>query len=273
MTRLTATHRPRRRLVRSDDRRTVVQATHEATEAREELARHSGSQFDPAVVRALFNVSLGRLHWSLGVAAWIAELPFLTVIPRAAAQVGALAAGPTASMSALSGVAAISLGSVVAPASMTATPVTTSVSAGGGATAPAPATADLPPASVAGTHPDQTLGSSPDAGTVPGITADAAVDHFRHVLIDVHDRVNSQRNTADPGASTVSPLIPPAPPRATAPPLIPPAPPRATAPPLIPPAPPRATARPFCHPRRRRHHLSLLRRQPCTPGNRALAAR
>jgi len=95
-----------------------------ATEAREELARHSGTQFDPAVVRALLNISLGRLHWSLGLAAWVAELPFLTVIPRATAQVGAIAAGPTVSMTALSGIAAISLGSVVAPMTTASVPVT-----------------------------------------------------------------------------------------------------------------------------------------------------
>jgi HD-GYP domain-containing protein (c-di-GMP phosphodiesterase class II) len=94
-----------------------------ATEARAEVARHSGTQFDPAVVRALFNISLGRLHWSLGFAAWAAEVPFLTVIPRAAAQVGAFAAGPTISMSALSGVAAISLGGVVVPAALSSVPV------------------------------------------------------------------------------------------------------------------------------------------------------
>jgi len=99
-----------------------------ATEARDELARNSGTQFDPEVVRALLNVSLGRLHWSLGIAAWMAELPFLTVIPRAAAQVGAIAATPTVSVSAISGVAAISLGSIVAPSSLAPTPVSASLS-------------------------------------------------------------------------------------------------------------------------------------------------
>ncbi len=92
-----------------------------AAEAREELARNSGTQFDPSVVRALLNVSLGRLHWTLGLAAWVAEMPFLTVIPRAAAQAGAFAAGPTVTMAALSSVATISLGTAVAPMAM-ATP-------------------------------------------------------------------------------------------------------------------------------------------------------
>ncbi len=128
-----------------------------ATEARQELARNSGTQFDPAVVRAVFNISLGRLHWALGVAAWMAEVPFLTVIPRAAAQVGAIAATPTVSMSTLSGVAAISLGSIVAPAA--STPVTAAAS-------PTEAVASA----GASAHPATNAG----AGTQNGSTATAA---------------------------------------------------------------------------------------------------
>jgi hypothetical protein len=98
------------------------------SDARKELARHSGSQFDPAVVRALFNVSLGRLHWSMGLAAWAAELPFLGVVPRAAAQAGAFVAGPTVSVSTLSGVAAIAFGSMVIQTPMSTVPPVTPTS-------------------------------------------------------------------------------------------------------------------------------------------------
>ncbi len=80
--------------------------------AREELARRSGTQFDPLVVRAFLNVSLGRLHWVLGIAAWMAELPFLTVLPRLAARVSTLAAGGRAAPIGLPGVAAASLGAM-----------------------------------------------------------------------------------------------------------------------------------------------------------------
>jgi len=45
--------------------------------ARVEVAKHSGSQFDPRVVRALMNVALGRLRWSTGPLAAIADFPFL----------------------------------------------------------------------------------------------------------------------------------------------------------------------------------------------------
>lgn len=56
------------------------------TAARRELAACAGGQFDPAVVRAFLNVSLGRLKWTVGPASWIAHLPFLGGIQRAGSQ-------------------------------------------------------------------------------------------------------------------------------------------------------------------------------------------
>jgi hypothetical protein len=82
--------------------------------ARTELARGSGTQFDPLVVRAFLNVSLGRLHWVLGIAAWAAELPFLTIVPRLAAQVSTAVGGGSATVPpvALPSIAAASLGAL-----------------------------------------------------------------------------------------------------------------------------------------------------------------
>jgi putative nucleotidyltransferase with HDIG domain len=48
--------------------------------ARIEVAKHSGTQFDPRVVRALMNVALGRLRWSTGPLAALADFPFLRPI-------------------------------------------------------------------------------------------------------------------------------------------------------------------------------------------------
>jgi putative nucleotidyltransferase with HDIG domain len=45
--------------------------------AREEVARFSASQFDPRVVRALMSLSIPRLWWRIGLAAWLAHLPLL----------------------------------------------------------------------------------------------------------------------------------------------------------------------------------------------------
>jgi hypothetical protein len=54
-----------------------------AMEARAELARCSGTQFDPTVVRAFLNVSLGRMRILLGPLAWLSELPIVGRAPLA----------------------------------------------------------------------------------------------------------------------------------------------------------------------------------------------
>lgn len=74
--------------------------------ARAELARCAGSQFDPAMVRAFLNISIGRLRWVVGPAALVAQLPFL-----AGESTGALAGA--ASRAAVG--AAVGIGALVAP--------------------------------------------------------------------------------------------------------------------------------------------------------------
>ncbi len=53
-----------------------------ATAARQELVACSGSQFDPVIVRAFLNVSLGRLRWTLGPLGWLSDLVVLRSIPN-----------------------------------------------------------------------------------------------------------------------------------------------------------------------------------------------
>lgn len=53
-----------------------------ASAAREELVRCSGSHFDPAVVRAFMNLSLGRLWVAIGGSAVIAQVPVLARLPE-----------------------------------------------------------------------------------------------------------------------------------------------------------------------------------------------
>ncbi|HSH60971.1 MAG TPA: HD-GYP domain-containing protein [Acidimicrobiales bacterium] len=68
-----------------------------AQAARAELARHAGSQFGPEVVRALLNVSLGKLRAAMGPVSWLAQLPFLNSVPRLE---GAVAAAGRSAMTA-----------------------------------------------------------------------------------------------------------------------------------------------------------------------------
>jgi hypothetical protein len=46
-------------------------------EGRAELTRCAGTHFDPHVVRAFLDVSLGRLRWVLGIGSWFALVPVL----------------------------------------------------------------------------------------------------------------------------------------------------------------------------------------------------
>jgi HD-GYP domain-containing protein (c-di-GMP phosphodiesterase class II) len=79
--------------------------------ARRELTRCAGTQFDPDIVRAFLNISLGRVRWAVGPASLLAQLPFLGQLPFIGGQTsGALAAiSPGASI----GVAALSVSSIV----------------------------------------------------------------------------------------------------------------------------------------------------------------
>jgi putative nucleotidyltransferase with HDIG domain len=52
-----------------------------ASAAREELARRAGQDFDPAVVRAFLNISLGKLRTVMGPICWLAQLPVLGSVP------------------------------------------------------------------------------------------------------------------------------------------------------------------------------------------------
>jgi len=66
--------------------------------ARRELAACAGEQFDPAIVRAFLNVSLGRLWWTVGPMSWTALVPILGPVQRAGGQLAAAAQGATAAI-------------------------------------------------------------------------------------------------------------------------------------------------------------------------------
>ncbi|MGQ0802830.1 MAG: HD-GYP domain-containing protein [Actinomycetota bacterium] len=83
-----------------------------AGDAREELARCAGTHFDPRVVRAFLKVSLGRLRLTAGLAASVAQIPVLGLLPRAGARVR-MAAGQSAA-SAVTTAGAVALAAAVA---------------------------------------------------------------------------------------------------------------------------------------------------------------
>ena len=68
-----------------------------AAAAKQELVDCAGSQFDPAIVRAFLNVSVGR-RWTAGPLAWLADLPIGQLGTAATANTAAVALGSVAAV-------------------------------------------------------------------------------------------------------------------------------------------------------------------------------
>lgn len=97
------------------------------TAARAELARCAGTHFDPQVVRAFLQVSVGRLRAASGVLSWLGSLPFLLSIPGAA-QVASV----TAALSLVGG--GVALGAIHADAQKTTQSASVQAVSGGSTT-------------------------------------------------------------------------------------------------------------------------------------------
>jgi putative nucleotidyltransferase with HDIG domain len=81
-----------------------------ARSAREELTRCAGTHFDPRMVRAFLNVSIGKVSSVMGPLSWLAQIPFIGGIPQlenAAVAVTRQAVANTGTLSA-AGVMAVS---------------------------------------------------------------------------------------------------------------------------------------------------------------------
>jgi HD-GYP domain-containing protein (c-di-GMP phosphodiesterase class II) len=118
------------------------------TEARAELTRCAGSHFDPAVVRAFMNLSIGRLRKVMGPLSWIAQLslfPQLLLRPAAGPAMASPAPGGAGTGGAGSGGA----GASTAGAS-TAGASSTGLAAGASSVASAAASGVASVAGVAG---------------------------------------------------------------------------------------------------------------------------
>ena len=138
--------------------------------AREELVKCSGTQFDPVVVRAFLNISMGRLWRVVGLASWVAQLPLIAWVDRLGWNWGAaIVSGTTALTLTAPGVSphatlpsntphAISVLTGSAPSRPGPAP------AGGNPSGPVPG---APGSGSTGGGTDPTPGSSPPPGAAP----------------------------------------------------------------------------------------------------------
>ncbi len=132
------------------------------TAARQELVKCSGSQFDPVVVRAFLNISVGRLWRVVGLGSWIAQLPVIGWVDRLGWNWGAAI---------MSGTTAIALTApTLAPRPAPIPTPTTGISVvSTGGTSAQPHGGGLgggPSNSVSGGAPGQTTSTGP-AGSAP----------------------------------------------------------------------------------------------------------
>ena len=75
-----------------------------AVEARKELTRCAGTQFDPSIVRAFLNISLGDLRRTIGPLAWMAEFPALRGLNSAGNVITAAGQAATTALATLAAV-------------------------------------------------------------------------------------------------------------------------------------------------------------------------
>jgi HD-GYP domain-containing protein (c-di-GMP phosphodiesterase class II) len=185
--------------------------------ARQELVKCSGSQFDPVVVRAFLNISMGRLWRVVGLGSWIAQLPLLLWIDRLGWNWGAaIVSGSTALSLTVPGILPLATPFAGTPSGIPILTASGPVHSGYGATggAPGQSPGSSPSRPVGTNRPPAQPGSSPAPGS-----------------------------TSPPGA-TLPPLLIPLPPVVTLP-QIPPPTPQPTATPTPTPAPtPTPTAAP-----------------------------
>ena len=203
-----------------------------ATEAREELTRCAGTQFDPRLVRAFVNISLGRMRLVMGPLSWLSHAPLLARLPitpsvgAAFGAVATLATATTTGMLPAADAARAAAQPLAAPAiSQPQAPPTPD-----GRAAPRPRVAQTP-------HAVSPIESAdPAALTVPD-----------PILPPLEPLPATPSPTPDPASpvAPVEPGPPPAPPPSAVPPPSPPAPPPPPPPaPLLPPPPPPAAPAP-----------------------------
>lgn len=192
--------------------------------ARAELARMAGTQFDPTVVRAFMNISLGRLRWLLAPAASLGPIPFF--FDRLGRDLVTLSTAATVTA------AAVVAGAVPVPARRIPPPPVEAhfdpqamgTTIPGSDTATAEGSGQEGPGSGGSTSPDTTSPDTPDTAVVPTTTPPST-----------DPPTTATPTTQPPGTTTPTTTPTTQPPGTTTP---------TTQPPATSPPPPVVTARP-----------------------------
>jgi len=160
--------------------------------ARRELTKCSGAQFDPALVRAFLNISIGRLMWVIGPMTWLAQIPVVRRVVWAGHETAA-AAKSAAFAKTLAGVVALGMSGAVGPQHpRSADPFVPA--------APAPAVvAEVPKASGALLPEDRPDGGSGESGRYQGASRRSGGDGALEDRSDVPEGGPDAPADHDPG--------------------------------------------------------------------------
>ncbi|HEY8103611.1 MAG TPA: HD domain-containing phosphohydrolase, partial [Gaiellaceae bacterium] len=173
------------------------------TEARAELTRCAGTQFDPRLVRAFVNISLGRMRLVMGPLSWLSHAPLLARMPLTpflGTSVGGIAVIAT---TAAAGIAGPQAQAETAPfrAARPAAPIVDSTP-----TQPAPVRPPKPP-------PAKAASASPKARVEPAAAAVAPIAPHPTSADDTPLEAKAPlpaEPASEPAAPSVSPQAPPA---------------------------------------------------------------
>ncbi|MEM9465519.1 MAG: HD-GYP domain-containing protein [Actinomycetota bacterium] len=180
--------------------------------AREELIRNAGAQFDPDIVRAFLEVSLGRLRVVVGPVAWLNELAWVARVPEtistaavaAAVSAGSIVAAP---LDVAGQVEAAPVERVVVEATTT----TTTVAPTSTTTAPPLAPAAAPASSTStttSTSTTSTTASPATTTTAPVTTTTTAVIAASTTSIAPTTTVPAPATTTTAAPTTTTTLAP-----------------------------------------------------------------
>ena len=199
-----------------------------ADDARKEIARCSGTHFDPTVVRAFLNIGISRLRLLLGPLAWLSQIRFIGDLPLA--PIGALATGTAASVAAVVGGVVGATGPDASVAAAAAGPPATTEVAWGAT----PTT--LPTTTTAYVAPSTTTTSSTTT-TVPVVVEVPPEQQVVDVVVS-----DAPKEMEPPAPAPPAPPTPPTPPATVPPTTVPPT--TTTQPPTTTTQPPTTTTAP-----------------------------
>ena len=136
--------------------------------ARRELVRVAGSQLDPVIVRAFLNVSVGRLWRTIGVGAWVAQVPTLGRLFSLGGWAGSgVATATTATVLAVGGIAGTGSGPALAGPATLAPSVLSAPAHHSRQSPPGFAPLAVSPVATTATSPGPSTSLSADASPTP----------------------------------------------------------------------------------------------------------